>query len=147
MPGHVSSVADALASIRAATYTEHATNRLDPLMDRAGFVFFTGEAMDGRKSNIPTFRRLKSVKAGLERDIFNRIEYLESTYARDAPDRWQQANSYHAENERDQEIVDEIDWVLEYFRPNASSWPGWAYVVLGAVAAVVVVFALLALVK
>ena len=102
--------------------------------------------MDGR-NNVPNFRRLKAIRERLERDIYNRSEIMDGQFLNDSPDRWQQANSYHAENERDQQTVDEIDWVLDYFRPTASPWPAWAWLVFGGVAAVALVLAILALVR
>lgn len=97
--------------------------------------------MDGKRQNVPTFRRLKGIKDRLERDIYNRSELLDGPFLRDAQDRWQQANAYHAENERDQETVDEIDFVLDYFRQSASPWTVRAYFVFVALAAVVMVLA------
>lgn len=83
----------------------------------------------------------------LERDIYNREEIVDGSYIEKAPDRWQQTASYRAENERDQELVDEINFVLEYFRPQPSSWPVWAYAALGAIVAIVLVLATLAILR
>lgn len=103
--------------------------------------------MDGRQNGIPAFRSLKRIKNNLERQIHERTEFLDSGYARELEDRWQQANSYLAENERDQETIDEIDFILDYFRPTALGWPAWAYIVLGAGVSAVLVLATLAVVR
>ena len=100
--------------------------------------------MDGQ---VPKFRRLRQLREKLERDIYNRDELVESRYITDAADRWQQTASYRTENERDQELVDEINFVLDYFRPQASPWTVRAYFILIAVSIVVMALAAVAFVR
>ena len=99
--------------------------------------------MDSRQ--IPTFDHLRRLKSELEHDIYNRTRYTDTAYAKESADRWQEALSRQEENKLDQGIVDEINFVLDFFRPPVSQWPRWAYFTLGAVATTVLVLAALAL--
>lgn len=100
--------------------------------------------MDERKHYAPSFRRLRSIRNQLERDIYIRTEIIEGVSIKDAPDRWNQTASYHAENERDQETIDEIDYILDRHRAQAPVWSSGAHFVLVAFAVVVMVLGTMA---
>lgn len=102
--------------------------------------------MDGRQHGVPTFENLRRIKRDLEGDIYNRTKYADTTYAKQSADRWQEALANQEENRLDQGAVDEINFVLDYFRPRSREWPPWAYVAFGAGMFAVLVLAALALV-